>query len=338
MDPTGKPTSRRVRRVWWVVFGALVVVMVLLIALPLSVQFALTRALQQMGAERVEIHDVDLNLFTATFGVQSLSLSGPGGATASLGDLRVAWRWRSLLDRRLDLTAVEISGLTLPVSQHGTQWHLAGIELPASGQEEEEGLEWGLALRHLVLEQIDLPVELADSTQRLVIDRFVLSSLVSWAPESAGTGQVSGRINGTAFQLDSDLRLFADLPDSELRLSFEALSLEPFARLAGLEGLSGELSADTTVEIGQTPTGGLRVSHTGDISLRDALVPVAGDGQVRLGSGALAGALEFTAGDAGQMEITYTGDLSFGQGALSRPDAAHDTDATQPGISVALDA
>jgi len=137
------------------------VLLLLLSLLPVAIRLGAVSWLQDHGAPRAEIENIDLNPFTGTFAIEGLS----AGDGLKIGRLAVNVDWWPLFSRHLFLHSLELKAVTANLHQREDgNWQLGPISLPAaapaSAEESKTTSEpWQVLFNHIDAADLKLKVK-----------------------------------------------------------------------------------------------------------------------------------------------------------------------------------
>ncbi|WJW76075.1 DUF748 domain-containing protein [Thiohalobacter sp. IOR34] len=260
------------RRLVILLLGAALLGMVLLLALPHAIDYGLRQALRAGGAVEVELQRVHVNPFTGTLRLSGLRL-GDGKGWLELDSLDLGFEWRPLLQRRLHIRRLSLSGLRVELSRSGRHWRMAGLArplpIPAAPPVADTG--WALQLDRLTLAAARLDLRLPQWHSRLHVRSFEIGDLDSARPQQPLHLALTGALNGRPLTLSGEIHAFAPRLHGRLRLRAEGQSIAPYAGLlpADWRGIGGLLDARLRLDFERRPAG-LQLRHEGRLTLREA--------------------------------------------------------------------
>ncbi len=290
----------------------------ILIGTPLLLKHYAKQWLLEHGGDEVVFEDIDFNPFTATLALKGLEVRVDSLTTLSFEQVAAGLSWTPLLDKKVAVERVELSGFTIVIDNRPEDSLLVGgIRIPENtpSDTEPEGTqpgEWMGGIEKLALR--DFHVKYADQHLDLALDitSLELDHLNQWSQEDPAHLTVSGSLNQAPFSLDAELAPLAAQPAYRGTLTIDSLSLGAFAQLAqpAVSSLAGELSYDGKLAFSQKD-GGFVLNHDGDIRLQ-ALDTVLDDPALHITNKAanISGTLELIATD-GPPQIQLASDITL---------------------------
>ncbi len=225
-----------------------------LVALPLLVEWQGQRWLAQQGVVDADIGDVDINLFTGEVVVTGLVVGREAPSRFTLASAYVNVAYLPLLQRRIQIQSVRLSGLDLDLAlADGGGVQLGALRLPVSergarGSTEpapEGGGGWGFGLGAVALEGLTVRAHTPQHEGLVVVQQLRVGELASWLSERPAPLSLKMEIDGARFELNSDAAPFKAEPDWRATLVLEEVELAnyaPFLAAAGLERVAGRLA------------------------------------------------------------------------------------------------
>jgi hypothetical protein len=232
------------------------VVGIALSVLPMVMQRLVVAWLEQNGADRATIGNIDLNIFTGRIGVFDVEVEKAGELP-----LRV-WRLTADVDlwhlsrKRFFIKAVWLYDTDLAVIQQedGTL-EIGGISLASTPQVESDVEEdadgpgfldrWGVGIDTFAIKNSTIRYQSSLFDERVDIKSFYALNAFSWQPEQPARINFNILVNQQPVTLLSDARVFREAPDTSSTLQITELDLshyEPVAKQAGIEELQGILT------------------------------------------------------------------------------------------------
>ncbi|MDJ0833380.1 MAG: DUF748 domain-containing protein [Gammaproteobacteria bacterium] len=230
----------------------------ILLLMPLLLQWSLGQLLKDRGASEVAMENVDFNPFAGTLLLEQLQISGADGPPASIEALALDMDMLDLFSGRLVLDKIILSGVTAVVTRDAEdQIDINGIPLypaptsePAQATEETTG-PIAFGVNRLQFEKLQFSYQEPEFAQQANIHSLQLQNLQSWNPAQPALVAVEMTLNQAPLALTSEMTLFAEAPRISGQLSLKALSFAPYAKFyqAYLDGLQGEINLDTQFDI-----------------------------------------------------------------------------------------
>lgn len=237
---------------------------VFLTGTPYLIQHLFSDWILEHGGKRVSIDNVDFNPFTATLKLEGLKIYSDDATILSFDTALLDTAWRPLLQQRIRLDAVHLSGFNGVIdNRNPQQLSIGGILLPRQTPTgdaqvpEHSGDTWDAGIRQLSFSNTRLVY--LDNTLKLdlALDTLKLDMLEQWSPDTPADIAAHGRLNGAAFDIRGRISPFASTPRYQASLSVEQLELQPFAVFAkpALTQLAGKLSLDSELLVSMNAEG-----------------------------------------------------------------------------------
>ena len=316
-------STRRNRRPRWlrilrlacrVVFIALAAVLLLVAALPYVTDTALVRGIlrarisKALGGATVELERIRLApLDGDLLRLEGLEIGPPGeegNPLLSVANIRAQWNPFALLGRKLDVSGVQVSGVSVRLVEKDGKWNFASLIPPPQPEEEEPK-----APKPLDLSRIELPASLrlqdvsfSGITAEVESERFghmLVGPLSGWVraefdEQAMGELEVSYRLDRIMVQTDRPVRAGLELAaQSALKVSrsgedgSDLASLKVSVRLndicARVEGavvplrIQAEMAAAGTFDLAGPGVPELRVSFRVPELLEDSALATAAE-------------------------------------------------------------
>jgi len=276
------PLPHRARR--WLIGLAVSTAMALLILvlLPLTIEWFIEYRLRSDIATRAEVLDVDFNPFTGRVRITGVDTQDPDGRLVDSGELFAEVRWRSLFDEELHLVAVVLRDAVMVVryTDQGS-WQVGRLEL--GGDEAvsaEEGLPaWFFSVEEALLENVRVELHGPGWQDTLHIDRARLAGLNTRTPEQSVTLEVAGTADDVPFALDVRATPFTAEPRFRGRFDLERLpvaSLDWLAQRLQRDGVSIGTSIEVHLDYDVTLAEATAIVLDGELAMTEFAATAAG--------------------------------------------------------------
>ena len=261
MEPTEKTTKPLYKRRWLQVIAGLGVLFLLfIILLPFGIRYALVQLILQQGVQSAQIEDVDFNLFTGELQISNLQIKRKDESTLQLPKIIANADWTPLLKKRAVVPSILLQGLDIWIDQDTNgKLQIGGIPLPKSRArtEPQQGKvhAWGFGFSDIAIGDSTLHLRLPVQTADIHIDRLHMTRFQSWLKDDHAELKLSGEYNKAKFDLQAQLRLFADEPTITGTLDIKAFELANLAPLVSgyLPKIDGRVAIDSTFRLAHTP-------------------------------------------------------------------------------------
>lgn len=248
-DVTNTKPSRpwwRRRRLWW----PLLALLIFFAALPALIRLALPPLAERQGLGRLQVANIDLNLFAGTAAVEGLVLQRDSRQVLAFERVAVDMDWWASLRRNgWQVGLLSLQGVELPVRERADGVWEVVVELPLPGAEAEPDQPGSAPLQFLVrqldLRDIDIEVTSSVVSGQFHIADLSLHDLSNWQLDPAAI-QLTGSWQGAELALDGQLILAGEQPDADLQLRLNAVPLAWLNPLLAPQHLTlaGALSSD----------------------------------------------------------------------------------------------
>lgn len=241
------------RWIRWIVATVLVVALVLH-TLPYLIRDQVVIWLRGQGVEDARLAAIEIGWLTGKVQIRELSAHREQHYPLELDRLQLAVDYAGLFERRVRIEQFSVEGLRGGVGIRGGELWLGPLDLTAlqSGEEdstpepdsESGGSDWSVGLDRLQLKGIDWRLALEQQEHRLELDNLRLGGIYLWDPDIETTLDLSGRLNGAPFALDSTSMPLPERKRGELGLKIDHLPLQSL-----LAGVVPELNATLTTDL-----------------------------------------------------------------------------------------
>ena len=230
----------------------------ILLLLPLLMQWGLAHQLKKQGATEVTIEDIDFNPFAGTLQLEQLRFSGAQTEPAVLELLSVDVNMLDLISGRLLFNEATLSGLSTVIDRDDQGrisingipvYPVAESEQSTARDEAAEPMDYGI--NRLQFENLKITYREPEFTQLAQIESLTLENLQSWDPAQAAKLSLGMTVNQADLSVTSELNLFNETRKITGSLAVKALSFEPYAKFyrSYIDRLQGDISLDSRFEI-----------------------------------------------------------------------------------------
>ena len=247
----------------WPIFIAvfLALAVTLLAVLPLAMQRIAVSWLENNGADKAAIGDIDLNIFTGRLGIHDLEVEKQGELPLRVWRLTADVDWWPLIRKRFFVKQVWLYEADLVIrSYEDGSLEIGGIQLPAEPSVEESSAEkepeeddsgpglldrWGVGIDVFAVRNTSIRFQSALIEESVEIKSFYALNVFSWQPEEPARINFDMLVNQQPITLLSDTRVFHETPDTSSTLQITHLDLshyESVAKQTGVDELKGFLS------------------------------------------------------------------------------------------------
>lgn len=274
----------RARRIWLAAGLLMVAVVSGWVWLPgLGLRYGLVRTLTDLGWTNVSVLQADVSLLNGAVVIHRLRAGEDNDGVLGIDDLDVDFNWRPLFSRRVSLSRLDLSGVSLAVRRDETGLVINGLPLPG-GDGGGDPSRWSYDVGQVTLRDSQLTYEDGKFKADIQVNALTLTDLRSWEPENPASFHLDGSLNGSPIIIDGTAKPFTDYPEFAAHITLQGLDTAAFAdllRRADAGALTGRLDAQVDL------TGGLATDTpqvlSGDLSLHgggwtlDGMTIAAGD-------------------------------------------------------------
>lgn len=283
-DPVSKkqsPKKKLILRAWfWMLVGLVIVGVLLIILLPLGIDYGIERYLKDQGADQVSLEDVDFNLLTGRLMLTNLSVIIDNQTVSKISQATLNIEWRPFISKRFVLKRLSVNDAQIAVQvSEGDRWHIGGIKLPQKNEASGPST-WNFGLERVSVKNSIIKFISPQLSSDLKIQQAKISKLSSWLPERKARLEFDGQLNDGKLQFKVDVAPFGNDVDAAGQIRLTGISLAPFARLLKLQtdALEGRLNADLKIETRQTASAGFSYHQEGRLNLQKISTLIGGAG------------------------------------------------------------
>jgi len=260
------------KRILWILFGLALFGLLLLITMPLGIEYGFKRYLLSQGVDQIYLEDVDFNLFTQRLAVKNLTVEVDKEQVLNISEADFTLSWSSFFKKRFLLEKVDLNNSTITVEElPDGRWRIGGFSPPPSAAQSPAS-SWGYGLRELQIQNILLKFRSSQLTSELKVEQARLTRLRTWRPDQRTRLELSGQLNGSGLQFQGDLSPFGGGITFEGSVKLNGLAITPFARLMASDPgiLQGRLDADIRIQTQYSSKEGFNFSQSGRLALKQA--------------------------------------------------------------------
>ena len=112
-----------------ILLSTLITIILILTLLPYGIGFGIVKALQDQGADKAFVEDVDFNPFTGRLAIKGMSIEDRDQTPLNISELAIQISWRSLFKKRIYLEELTLTGSTLSIKEIvDNGWKVGGRE------------------------------------------------------------------------------------------------------------------------------------------------------------------------------------------------------------------
>ena len=207
----------------------------LLILLPILIEYSLIHQLRRMGADRVSIEDIDLNLFNGTFGLSGFVLEVDDNPAARLDKLELDVGMLDVLTGRYTVENISVQGLNAELARRKNgELSINGFIIPQPQKTDtsEEPTSASplpkFALLQVTVNSSRFMYRESEFAQQVEVANLSLVNLVSWKPETTARLDARLKVDNAPVILSFGINLFAEEPLLSGQFSVDSLALAPY--------------------------------------------------------------------------------------------------------------
>lgn len=272
------------RNKWLQVLSAITLILIALLAvMPVVIERMAVAWLEDNGADRAKIGNIDLNIFSGRVGLFDLEVDKAGEAPLRIWRLTVDVDWSQLLRKRFFVSSIWLYEADLLIQQQedgnlvigGIQFGGESEAVPqAEASEDKSGFldRWGVGINSFAIRNSTIRYQSSQFDERVDINSLYVLNALSWEPEDAARIHFDMLVNQQPVTLFSDTRVFRDAPDTSSTLQLVKLDLshyEAIAKQAGIDELRGLLSLNLVLNAVYETDKHTRVTLDADLNLDD---------------------------------------------------------------------
>jgi hypothetical protein len=216
---------------------------IILTAIPIAAKYAAKSVLTQLGAEYVDIEDIDLNLFTGKIALHKLLIkrqreNNPDQTLVSIKQLIANISLTNLIQQQLLVEGLVLKGVSVLVEEQSPGHFVIGIPFPEKHDEntakdtdettEEPSLNWGIGLANIQLNDVSIHYVSKHLDSTITINSASLDTAKSWETNHTTHIQLEGTANGAPLHINLETSPFASSPSGNLKLALSQFQLSPF--------------------------------------------------------------------------------------------------------------
>ncbi len=258
------------KRILWILFGLALFGLLLLIAMPLGIEYGFKRYLISQGVDQIHLEDVDFNPFTRRLAVKNLTVEVDNEQVLNVSEADFTLSWFSFFKKRFLLEKVEFNNSTITIEElPDGRWRIGGLS-PKPSAPQSSTSSWGYGLRKLQIQNSLFKFRSSQLTSELKVEQAQLTRLRTWRPDQRTRLELSGQLNDSRLQFQGDLSPFGGGITFDGSIKLDGLAITPFARLMASDPriLRGRLDADVRIQTQYSSKQGFNFSQSGRLVLK----------------------------------------------------------------------
>ena len=257
-----------------------ITLIVMLVAIPFIIQYSISHLLIKQGANKVEIEDINLNLFAGTFELKQLAITTGNNKPSQLEHLYANINMLDLVLSKIVLHEVKILGLKADIhrSDDGTI-SINGLSYPANDStaaktdaEVSESKPLAFAIDSLSINNSHINYQETDFIQNNQIISLALTNLDSTDTTVDANLKLDSVLNDAPFKLTADLNLFNAVQHFKGNASLGSMAFTHYAKFYSsyVDKLQGNISIESDFDINLSARITAKISNHIQISDVDA--------------------------------------------------------------------
>lgn len=250
----------------------LCLVLLISFAPALTLKHLAKKQMLELGAEKVEVESLYINLWTGYVKLSGLSATAKGKPDLKVGVFETELSYRQLWNKRLQISLLNLADIEMHLYQ-GELWQVGPLTIPKPAAEQEtspeeatEPTEWRSGISSFAFSNINTSLSNPKMSQRVSIESAALLKLLyQWTPKNETVLNINGHINDSPFEISTQGTPLASQPQMELQLILDQLDLQPLTS-PWIKGIKGQLSTNIALQFEQTENG-FNLAQDGEISL-----------------------------------------------------------------------
>ena len=309
------------RRRWlrFSVYTAIAII-ILLIALPYAARYGLEQWLENNGADRAEIKDIDINLFTGTVALKGADVTLGGQKVISDKDIEVDLDLLPFFSRQATVRSATLDDLHLEIEikpdgkvRIGSVVLGGGEAADAKTDKTEEGQRpWWFKVDTLQLTNSSVRYISPQLTSDVRLDRLVVKNLFTGPAETPADVRIDGEVDGAPISLTASGTLNLPAIKASGKLKVSGLDLNHYAGFLKdqLKELGGKTELDGQYSFSLTDGNLLAAGYDGKLYLSMANVAT-GDLESKLEKVSWQGKVNLATTEGGKQTIAVDGILGL---------------------------
>ncbi|MGD2186442.1 MAG: DUF748 domain-containing protein [Desulfobacterales bacterium] len=260
------------KRILWILFGLALLGTLLLIAMPLGLDYGIERYFLSHGADQMDMEDVDFNPFTRRLVLKNLNIKVGKENVLNVSEAGFTFAWSSFFKKRFLIEKIDLSNSFIAIEElPDGHWRIGGLSATPS-EDKSTASSWGFGLIELQVQNSSVKFRSAQLTSELSVEQARLTRLRTWRPEQKTRLELKGRLNGGLLKFQGDLSLLGEDTAVDGTLKVQGLTLSPFALLVADDAadLQGRLDADVRIQSQYGSEKGFSFDLTGRLVLKEA--------------------------------------------------------------------
>ncbi|MDY0190814.1 MAG: DUF748 domain-containing protein [Desulfuromonas sp.] len=265
-----KSNSNKKKRSWYLALFLVVAGAALLLILPSALRIGLETWLNKQPDIVAHIDDIDINLFSATLGLNGVMVQQHDKPVFAAQRLQLQLDWLPLLQQRVAINHVTLEEGLLQLNQDSAhRIQIGGFILNSATPTAEDSAlapkletqqdhqSWDIASGDINIKNFLINFHLPELDLQLTINSLAATPTISWQPQLSATLGCDLNINGAPVQIDALLQPYSQQPSVSGDLSinnFALSSIAPLLSTLGWNDVAGDLSSQLHLSLSAETT------------------------------------------------------------------------------------
>jgi hypothetical protein len=258
------------KRIFWILFGLALIGTLLLVAMPIGMDYGIERYFITHGAYQTDLEDVDFNPFTRRLVIKNLTVNVGNENVLTIAKAGFKFSWSPLFKKRLLIQELDLSDSDIEIEElPDGSWRIAGL-LPRPSADPSSASSWGFGLVNVQVYNSRVKFRSMQLTSELKVEQARLTRLRTWLPDQKARLEFEGQLNDGKLQVQGDFSPFSSGTTFDGEFKLQGLTLTPFAQLIAADPgtLKGQLDGDVRIHSKYSSEKGFNFDQTGRLSLK----------------------------------------------------------------------
>ena len=233
-----------------IVFVFLVLVIVLL---PIGIQYGTVAWLEGDGKRKANIENVDFNPFTGKLLIQGLNVEEPTGRRLELPRVFLHLKLGELFRKRILFQVLELQGGFLEVQQATDgAITLSGLPEPTPPKEPSDAPSgWQIGVNSVAIERLQIRFHAAENQETINLQKLQIENLAQWQSEPPAQIETTVKLGDATLKATGTAFIFNETPSADVKLSIRSIDLARFGKFikgTALKEVTGLFSAELGIQ------------------------------------------------------------------------------------------
>jgi len=256
---------------------AIVILLAIAFSLPPLFESQAKKWVEAHGGEDFSVANIDFNPFTARLSLQDVFINHKGKQTLNLPYLKLKMSWQPLMQRKIIVDELSISGLSVDIANHNSDSaNIGGILLQSLTATEEnitdtQSTKWQLIIKYFELQNAKITYSEPTINTHLEIDSFTLDDFDSNDNDKQASVQLDGKLNNAPVSVNGQVNPSGKQLQYDGHIKLTKLNLSQFTKHDFFNSypINGLISIDSAIAVEFQTTALFSFKHSGDLLLSD---------------------------------------------------------------------